>query len=70
MSYRYLVIPEGTAEGMSPTVLDKIRALIEGGVTVVGQRPKRSLGLAGYPASQDEVARLAASLWGADHGQK
>jgi (4-O-methyl)-D-glucuronate---lignin esterase len=69
MSYRYLVIPEGTAEGMSPPVLDKIGALIEGGVTVVGQRPKRSLGLADYPSSQDEVTRLAASLWGADQGR-
>ena len=42
---------------MSPKVLDKLRELIEGGITVVGQRPKRSLGLVGYPASQDEVAR-------------
>ena len=33
---------------------------------MVGQRPKRSLGLVGYPASQEHVARLAASLWGGD----
>jgi hypothetical protein len=67
MSYRYLVIPDGTAEAMSPEVLDKIRELIEGGVTVVGQRPKRSLGLVNYPASQEHVTRLAASLWGGAH---
>jgi hypothetical protein len=70
MSYRYLVIPDGTAEGMSPQVLDKIRALIEGGVTVVGQRPKRSLGLVNYPASQEHVIRLAALLWGADENRE
>ena len=70
MSYRYLVIPDGTAEGMSPQVLDKIRALIEGGVTVVGQRPKRSLGLVNYPASQEHVTRLAALLWGADENRE
>jgi len=64
MSYRYLVIPDGTAEAISPGVLDKIRELVEGGVTVVGGRPERSLGLVDYPASQERVARLAAALWG------
>jgi hypothetical protein len=64
MSYRYFVIPEGTAEAMSPEVLDKIRALIEAGVTVVGQPPKHSLGLANYPASQQRVAKLSETLWG------
>ena len=67
MSYRYLVIPDGTAEAMSPEVLDKIRGLTEGGVTVVGQRPKHSLGLVNYPASQGHIASLAASLWGGAH---
>jgi hypothetical protein len=64
MSYRYLVIPEGVAEATSPGVLDKLRELVEGGVTVVGQRPKRSLGLVDYPASQEHVAQVAAALWG------
>ncbi len=70
MSYRYLVIPEGTAEAMSPKVLDKIRELIEGGITVVGQRPKRSLGLVDYPASQAQLTGVAASLWGGVHEKK
>jgi hypothetical protein len=70
MSYRYLVIPDGTAEDMSPEVLDKIRALIEDGVTLVGQRPKRSLGLVNYPESQEHVARLAVLLWGSDENKK
>jgi hypothetical protein len=64
MSYRYLVIPQDTAEDMSPEVLEKLRALTEGGVTLVGQRPKRSLGLVNYPASQEHVTRLSALLWG------
>jgi hypothetical protein len=67
MSYRYLVIPDGAGDDMSPEVLDKIRALVEGGVTIVGRRPKRSLGLVNYPASQEHVSRLATMLWeGAD----
>jgi alpha-L-rhamnosidase len=70
MSYRYFAIPEGTAEAMSPEVLDKIRELIAGGVTVVGQRPKHSLGLVNYPASQERVATLAASLWGESSAQE
>jgi len=70
MSYRYLVIPDATAEDMSPEVLDKIRALIEEGVTLVGQRPKRSLGLLHYPESQERVARLAVLLWGSDENKK
>jgi hypothetical protein len=72
MSYRYLVIPEGTAEDMSPEVLEKIRGLIEGGVTLVGQRPKRSLGLVNFPASQEHVTRVSALLWGGaqEQGEK
>ena len=70
MSYRYLVIPDATAEDMSPEVLDKIRALIEGGVTVVGQRPRRSLGLVDHPASQQHVTRVAALLWGSGENRK
>jgi alpha-L-rhamnosidase len=70
MSYRYLVIPDGTAEEMSPKVLDKIRELVEGGITVVGQRPKRSLGLVNFPASQEHVTGLAALLWGGIHEKK
>src|SRR5690606_17060703 len=64
MSYRYVVFPEGTAENISPETLEKIRELVEGGVTVVGERPSRSLGLVNYPASQQHVSRLATLLWG------
>lgn len=64
MNYRYLVIPDGTAQQMSPDILDKIRALVEGGVTLVGARPKGSLGLVNYPQSQEHVTRVAALLWG------
>jgi alpha-L-rhamnosidase len=64
MSYRYFVIPEGTADAISPAILGKLRELIEGGVTVVGQRPRYSLGLVDYPTSQEHVAELATSLWG------
>ncbi|MBE2216321.1 MAG: glycoside hydrolase, partial [Opitutaceae bacterium] len=62
MSYRVLVLPE--AETMRPEVLAKVRALVEGGATVVGPRPRRSPSLQGYPACDAEVAALAADVWG------
>jgi hypothetical protein len=73
MSYRYLVLPEGAADEITPTVLSKMRQLVEGGVTLVGMRPKHSLGLVGFPHSEDEVKAQADALWGAqaaDSGER
>jgi alpha-L-rhamnosidase len=61
-TYRVLVL---TSTIVSPLVLKKIQSLVQLGVTVVGPRPQRSLGLGGYPAVDAEVARLADNLWGA-----
>jgi hypothetical protein len=69
MSYRYLVLPDGAADDISPEVLERIAELVEGGVTLVGQRPRRSLGLVDHPASQERVTRLATALWGQDDDQ-
>lgn len=66
VSYRYLVIPEGAADSITPAVLDKIRELVEGGVTLVGARPSHSLGLTDYPHSQQQVERQADALWGTE----
>jgi hypothetical protein len=60
--YRILVLPE--TETMTPALLARIKALIESGATVMGPRPARAPGLAGYPESDGEVKRLADSLWG------
>lgn len=65
-SYRYFVLPEGAAEEITPEVLGKVRQLVEGGVTLVGLRPKHSLGLAGFPHSESEVRAQSDVLWGAD----
>ncbi|HEX4243351.1 MAG TPA: glycosyl hydrolase [Steroidobacteraceae bacterium] len=66
VAYRYLVIPDGAADSMTPAVMAKLRALVEGGATVVGARPKGSLGLTDYPHSQQEVEKTAHDLWGDD----
>jgi hypothetical protein len=64
--YRYFVLPEGAAEGVTPQVLQKVRELVEGGVTLVGARPRHSLGLTDYPSSEQQVKQLADALWGTD----
>lgn len=66
MSYRYLVLPEGAAGEVTPAVLGKMRQLVEGGVTLVGMRPRHSLGLQGFPRSEREVEAQADVLWGTD----
>jgi len=60
--YRILALPR--AETMTPRLLRKVRSLVEAGATVVGSRPLKSPGLAGFPACDDEVRDLAAALWG------
>lgn len=66
MSYRYFVVPEGAGAEVTPEVLGKIRELVEGGMTLVGSRPKHSLGVAGLPRSETEVRRQSDVLWGTD----
>ena len=62
MSYRVLVLPQ--VETMTPRLLRKIRELVEAGATVVGAPPKKSPSLQDYPECDEEVAALAAELWG------
>jgi hypothetical protein len=69
LSYRYLVLPEGAADEITPTVLGKVRQLVEGGVTLVGMRPRHSLGLVGFPHSEEEVQAHADLLWGSRSGK-
>ncbi|WP_205702882.1 glycosyl hydrolase [Botryobacter ruber] len=62
MSYKVLVLPE--TDQMTVPLLRKIRELVAGGATVVGPRPVKAPGLAGYPGSDAEVKELANEIWG------
>jgi len=64
LGYRYLVIPEGAADSMTPAVVLKLKKLVEGGITLVGPPPKGSLGLTDYPRSQQKIEATAYELWG------
>ena len=58
--YRLLVLPKSAT--MTPELLDKVRQLVDGGATVIGQPPSKSPGLSGYPGCDGEVRRLAEGL--------
>jgi len=60
--YRLLVLP--SFETMTPTLLRKIKALVQDGATVVGPPPRKSPSLVDYPQCDEDVASLAMDLWG------
>jgi hypothetical protein len=62
-TYQLLVLP--SVETMTPALLQRVRALVRAGAAVLGTPPDRSPSLAGYPACDSEVRRLAVELWGA-----
>jgi len=62
MSYRVLVLPE--RDTMTPTLLQKVKELVEAGATVIGPRPIKSPSLSGYPKCDEAVKTIAGELWG------
>lgn len=68
VTYRYFALPEGVTESITPAVLGKIRKLVDGGVTLVGARPKHSLGLTNHPRAEQLVGEDADALWGKEEG--
>ncbi len=62
MSYRLLVLPDTTF--VRPEMLQKIAELVRSGATVIGPKPTQSPSLAGYPACDERVRKLADEVWG------
>jgi hypothetical protein len=62
MSYRLLMLPDRTV--ISLPVLRKLKEFVAAGAAVAGTRPSTASGLAGLPASDAEVKRIADELWG------
>jgi hypothetical protein len=61
-SYRCLVLPE--VETMSPQLLQKIKKLAAAGAMIVGNPPRKSPSLSGYPECDQKVVALAKDMWG------
>ncbi|MBI5831070.1 MAG: hypothetical protein HZB16_02000 [Armatimonadetes bacterium] len=66
VSYRVLSLAGGGA--YTPALLRRVKELLIAGATVVGERPRKSPSLAGYPACDAEVTALADELWGPGTG--
>lgn len=62
MEYSLLVLP--VFDTMTPRLLEKVKALVQGGATVVGVPPLHAPGLTDYPASDQALAATAEELWG------
>ena len=66
MSYRLLVLPD--KKTMTLEVMRKIRALVEQGMCLVGPKPEHTPNLVGYPASDEDLQRIANEVWGDVNG--
>lgn len=67
-SYRLLVLPEDVRQ-MTPGLVRRIGRLVYAGATVFGPPPTGSPSLSDYPQADQEVARVAAKVWGDCDGQ-
>ena len=64
-SYEIMVLPN--FETMTPELLEKIIALVEKGIKIIGTPPVKSPGLVNYPNCDNKVKELAEKLWGSLH---
>jgi len=63
MLYRLLVTYD---RSLRPQTIRKIARLVAAGATVMGEKPDDAPGLAGFPASRDEVRKITDEVWGTD----
>lgn len=61
MSYRVLALAE--SDSMTPQTIAIVEKLVNSGATVVGVKPTKSPSLAGYPKADEQVRRIAGTLW-------
>jgi len=62
ITYEMLVLPN--RDDIDLAVLQRVGELIDGGATVVGRKPSKATGFAGYPDRDRQVRELAAKIWG------
>ncbi len=67
MRYRLLVLPNSPWTTLKS--LRKVSELVQAGATVLGQQPNQSPTLGDGPQGDDEVQRLAASVWSGHLGK-
>ncbi|WP_447728299.1 glycosyl hydrolase [Sphingomonas koreensis] len=62
ISYRVLVLPED--QRITRDLMARLREMVAQGMWLVGEPPRHSHGLTGYPESDAEVQAMARELWG------
>ena len=62
VSYRVLVLP--SMDTMTPELLAKVESLLRSGAVIVGEPPRKSPSLVGYPQCDRQVRTLAEVIWG------
>lgn len=67
LDYRLLVLPAQRI--LSPSVLGRIRELIEAGAVVLGGKTRQAPGLSRWPECDERLKTLADGLWGANPGE-
>jgi len=60
--YSVLVLPN--VDTMTPDTLETITKLVKAGATVIGNPPRKSPSLVGYPKCDDRLQELVEKLWG------
>jgi hypothetical protein len=63
-NYQQLTVSPVPSTAMSVEVVEKIRALVRNGATVVGPPPENSAELKNYPDCDSQVQKIAAEVWG------
>jgi hypothetical protein len=66
--YIYKAAPLPKIQTMTPQLLRRVKELVTAGATVLGTRPLESPSLAGFPACDQELTKLADELWGQGAG--
>jgi len=73
-----IVLPDGMSYGMlllkdqatmTVPMLARLRDLVSRGMCLIGPKPERTPGLAGYPGADAELKSIADSLWGDIDGE-
>ena len=66
-AYKLLVLPK--TPWMTPTVAGYVRDLVKAGAAVLGPKPTQSPSLAGFPACDDEVKKIADTVWNSSNSR-
>lgn len=67
MSYALLVLPD--REEIDLEVLQRVEQFVRDGAVVLGRKPSKATGLAGYPERDGQVRQIADRLWGDADGR-